>query len=131
MIALLAPKTPTRRVLLAAAANEIGLEQRRPFTLRDVEEQDWVRLTQSQFDPIPIGERIWVVPSWHAAHRTRTHSCSNSTQASHSAPAAIRPRVCAWNGSSNRSTPDQSVLDYGCGSGHPRDPGEEVRRATR
>jgi ribosomal protein L11 methyltransferase len=32
-----------------------------------VEDQDWVRLTQSQFEPIRIGERIWVVPSWHDA----------------------------------------------------------------
>ena len=32
-----------------------------------VAEQDWVRLTQSQFAPIQIGKRIWVVPSWHEA----------------------------------------------------------------
>src|SRR6201994_1163534 len=50
-------------VLLAAAANEIGLAATPAFTVRDVEEQDWVRLTQAQFDPIAIGERIWVVPS--------------------------------------------------------------------
>src|SRR5690606_34939578 len=33
--------------------------------LRDVPDADWVRLTQSQFGPIHIGERIWIVPSWH------------------------------------------------------------------
>ena len=32
---------------------------------RDVPDADWVRLTQSQFGPIQIGERIWIVPSWH------------------------------------------------------------------
>ena len=26
---------------------------------------DWVRLTQSQFGPIHIAERLWIVPSWH------------------------------------------------------------------
>lgn len=34
-------------------------------TVREVANEDWVRLTQSQFDPIHIAEHIWVVPSWH------------------------------------------------------------------
>ena len=35
------------------------------YTEAQIEEQDWVKLTQSQFDPIAISDRIWVVPSWH------------------------------------------------------------------
>jgi len=31
-----------------------------------VPEQDWVRLTQSQFAPVEITPAFWVVPSWHA-----------------------------------------------------------------
>ncbi len=38
-----------------------------PYALRAVAEQDWVRVTQSQFEPIHIGQRIWVVPTWHEA----------------------------------------------------------------
>src|SRR6516225_3498179 len=45
-------------VLLAAASNDLGLPEIPRYSLREVEEQDWVRLTQSQFDPIQIGERI-------------------------------------------------------------------------
>ncbi len=37
--------------------------------LTDVAEQDWVRLTQSQFEPIRINDRLWIVPSWHARAR--------------------------------------------------------------
>ena len=33
--------------------------------VRKVEEQDWVRLTQSQFDPVEITPTFWIVPSWH------------------------------------------------------------------
>ena len=33
--------------------------------LQAVAEQDWVRLTQSQFSPVEITERFWIVPSWH------------------------------------------------------------------
>src|SRR5580765_7615031 len=33
--------------------------------LSRVEEQDWVRLTQSQFDPVEITPAFWIVPTWH------------------------------------------------------------------
>jgi len=37
------------------------------YRLKQVEEQDWVRLTQSPFGPIQISSRLWIVPSWHQA----------------------------------------------------------------
>jgi ribosomal protein L11 methyltransferase len=47
----------------------IGLEERHSGRLRwrTVAEQNWVQLTQSQFDPIRVSERLWIVPSWHEA----------------------------------------------------------------
>jgi ribosomal protein L11 methyltransferase len=33
--------------------------------LREVAPQDWVRLTQSQFDPVEITPTFWIVPTWH------------------------------------------------------------------
>ena len=33
------------------------------WTVEEVAEQNWVQLTQSQFDPIRISERLWIVPS--------------------------------------------------------------------
>ncbi|MFA6262623.1 MAG: 50S ribosomal protein L11 methyltransferase, partial [Bacteroidia bacterium] len=30
-----------------------------------VAEQDWVRITQSQFAPVEITPTFWIVPSWH------------------------------------------------------------------
>ena len=39
--------------------------------LSTVEEQDWVRLTQSQFEPIRISSRMWILPSWHEASRSQ------------------------------------------------------------
>ena len=53
--------------IVAAAAQAVGMTEVPAFTMRPVEEQDWVRLTQSQFAPIHIGKNIWVVPSWHEA----------------------------------------------------------------
>jgi ribosomal protein L11 methyltransferase len=31
----------------------------------EVPDQDWVRLTQSQFAPVEITPEFWIVPSWH------------------------------------------------------------------
>jgi ribosomal protein L11 methyltransferase len=57
-----------------------------------------VRLTQAQFEPIPISERLWIVPSWHEAPGLPAPSASSSTRASPSAPAAIRRRASACAG---------------------------------
>jgi ribosomal protein L11 methyltransferase len=53
--------------IVAEAAASIGLQDVPKFTTRSVADADWVRLTQSQFEPIHIGKNIWVVPSWHEA----------------------------------------------------------------
>lgn len=37
------------------------------YSVERVEEQDWVRATQSQFEPIRIRDDLWIVPSWHEA----------------------------------------------------------------
>ena len=33
--------------------------------VQPVPEQDWVRLTQSQFTPVEITPDFWIVPTWH------------------------------------------------------------------
>lgn len=52
---------------ITAATVAAGIDDLPEIDLEDVAEQDWVRLTQSQFDPIRIDDRLWIVPSWHAA----------------------------------------------------------------
>lgn len=66
-VVALAGKDVDHATIVTDAGKAIGLSYALPFALRDVEEQDWVRLTQSQFEPIHIGQHIWVVPSWHDA----------------------------------------------------------------
>ncbi|MBN3833825.1 50S ribosomal protein L11 methyltransferase [Burkholderia sp. Ac-20344] len=103
-------------VLLAAAANEIGIAEMPTFTVREVEEQDWVRLTQSQFEPIPIGERIWVVPSWHDAPDPDALILELDPGLAFGTGSHPTTRLCMeWLEQSVK--PGQSVLDYGCGSG--------------
>ncbi|AOI91165.1 50S ribosomal protein L11 methyltransferase [Burkholderia pseudomultivorans] len=115
VVALLSPDHEPA-VLLAAAANEIGVAELPKFTVREVEEQDWVRLTQSQFDPIPVGERIWVVPSWHDAPDPDALILELDPGLAFGTGSHPTTRLCMeWLEQSVQ--PGQSVLDYGCGSG--------------
>lgn len=115
VIALLSPDHDPA-VLLAAAANEIGVTETPKFDVREVEEQDWVRLTQSQFEPIPIGERIWVVPSWHDAPDPDALILELDPGLAFGTGSHPTTRLCMeWLEQSVK--PGQSVLDYGCGSG--------------
>ncbi|MDE1183258.1 50S ribosomal protein L11 methyltransferase [Paraburkholderia sp.] len=115
VIALLAAEHDPA-LLLAAAANELSLVPTPSFSVRDVEEQDWVRLTQSQFDPIKIGERIWVVPSWHDAPDPDALILELDPGLAFGTGSHPTTRLCMeWL--EQNVTPEISVLDYGCGSG--------------
>lgn len=102
---------------LLASLKDAGFDLSAPQE-KVVEEQDWVRLTQSQFEPIQIGKRIWVVPSWHEAPLDPDAICL-----------AVDPGLAFGTGShptthlcllwleSQENLHKQSLLDYGCGSG--------------
>lgn len=103
-------------LLVAAAANEIKLSPIPAYTVREVEEQDWVRLTQSQFDPIHIGKRIWVVPSWHDAPDPDALLLELDPGLAFGTGSHPTTRLCMeWI--EETVQPGQSLLDYGCGSG--------------
>ncbi|MGV7209478.1 50S ribosomal protein L11 methyltransferase [Oxalobacteraceae bacterium A2-2] len=103
-------------VIVAAAAGQIGLATLPRFTLRKVEEQDWVRLTQSQFAPIHIGKNIWVVPSWHEAPDPDALILELDPGLAFGTGSHPTTRLCMeWLEA--HPAPGKTVLDYGCGSG--------------
>ncbi|WP_455284015.1 50S ribosomal protein L11 methyltransferase [Cupriavidus necator] len=103
-------------VVVAAAANQLGIDPVPAFELRTVEDQDWVRLTQSQFEPIRIGERIWVVPSWHDAPEPDAVVLELDPGLAFGTGSHPTTRLCMqWL--EQNLTPGETVLDYGCGSG--------------
>jgi len=72
-VLLAADADPQLVVRAAARALAIALP---PITeLRVLEDADWVRQTQSQFAPIHIAERLWIVPTWHAPPEPRCDQC--------------------------------------------------------
>lgn len=103
-------------LLVAAAANEIKLSPVPAYTVREVEEQDWVRVTQSQFEPIHIGEHIWVVPSWHDAPEPDAVVLELDPGLAFGTGSHPTTRLCMeWL--EQHVQPGERTLDYGCGSG--------------
>ena len=85
-------------------------------SIRTVADQDWVRLTQSQFDPIEIGDRLVITPSWHV------------TAPGNRIPIVLDPGLAFGTGShpttrlclhwlEQHLIAGASLIDYGCGSG--------------
>ena len=111
--------------LTKAAALAVGLPAAPAYGVTLVEDDDWVRRTQSQFSPIRIGKRLWIVPSWSEppacedavvvrldpglAFGTGSHATTRLMlvwlEAALAAEAPGRARAA------------RRVLDYGCGSG--------------
>ncbi len=103
-------------VALAAAAGIAGFAAVPPFTTEEVAEQNWVQLTQSQFDPIRITDRLWIVPSWHEAPDAGAINIELDPGMAFGTGSHPTTRLCLeWL--CDAVAPGQSVLDYGCGSG--------------
>ncbi|MBL8472341.1 MAG: 50S ribosomal protein L11 methyltransferase [Rhodocyclaceae bacterium] len=101
---------------VAAAAEAAGLQQPPAYTTEVVEEQDWVRRTQSQFDPIPITEKLWIVPSWHHAPDPQAVNIVLDPGLAFGTGSHPTTRLCLeWLSAQVKG--GERVLDYGCGSG--------------
>ena len=86
------------------------------FTTRFVGDEDWVRLTQSQFAPIHIGKNIWVVPSWPEAPDPDALILELDPGLAFGTGSHPTTRLCMeWLEA--HPMPGKTVLDYGCGSG--------------
>ncbi|MGC3962299.1 MAG: 50S ribosomal protein L11 methyltransferase [Rhodocyclaceae bacterium] len=103
-------------VALAQAAGIVGLEAVPEFTVEEVAEQNWVQLTQSQFDPIRITDRMWIVPSWHDAPHPNAINIEMDPGMAFGTGSHPTTHLCLqWL--TEHVAPGVSVLDYGCGSG--------------
>ncbi|MEO5733699.1 MAG: 50S ribosomal protein L11 methyltransferase [Rubrivivax sp.] len=87
-------------------------------SLVSLAEQDWVRLTQSQFAPVAITDDFWIVPSWHeppAAARIVLRLDPGLAFGTGTHPTT---RMCLrWLATRSVARGGERVLDYGCGSG--------------
>lgn len=115
VVALMEPDADAA-ALLAEAAAAIGLAEVPCFSIEEVAEQNWVQLTQSQFDPIRVSERLWIVPSWHESPDPAAINLILDPGMAFGTGSHPTTRLCLEWLERNVSA-DCSLLDYGCGSG--------------
>ena len=84
---------------------------------REVAEQDWVRLTQSQFQPVCVDQRLWIVPSWHEAPAGASMVLRLDPGLAFGTGTHPTTQLCLRWLLHHGSLRDRQVLDYGCGSG--------------
>ena len=106
--------------LLVRAATTRGKPVPPTLSSRTVEDQDWVRATQAQFEPIPVGERLLIVPSWRVQEALQ--------RVDRRVALVIDPGLAFGTGShatthmclewlEQADLAGRRVIDYGCGSG--------------
>ena len=87
--------------------------------IQTVTDQDWVRLTQSQFTPVEITPEFWIVPTWHEPPAHAKQVIRLDPGLAFGTGTHPTTRMCLkWVAASAASKqPLGRVLDYGCGSG--------------
>jgi ribosomal protein L11 methyltransferase len=115
VIALLEAGTDASE-LIAVCAASAGLSETPAYLEEEIAEQNWVQLTQSQFEPIRVSERLWIVPSWHEAPDPNALVLVLDPGMAFGTGSHPTTRLCLeWL--ERIVVPGTAILDYGCGSG--------------
>jgi ribosomal protein L11 methyltransferase len=96
-------------------AGEVRVE-----AISEIIDQDWVRLTQAQFQPVAITPTFWIVPSWHDTPADAQQVIRLDPGMAFGTGTHPTTRMClrwiARHANEGRAQWTR-VLDYGCGSG--------------
>jgi len=117
VLALFADQAQAQSALLLLQAQDFfaGCEV---LGVDEVPEQDWVRLTQSQFAPVEITPDFWIVPTWHEPPAQARVVIRLDPGLAFGTGTHPTTRMCLrWIARHEGSAALSRVLDYGCGSG--------------
>jgi ribosomal protein L11 methyltransferase len=115
MVALFAQEAQAQEAVTLLSAQDF-FEGCQILGLQLVADQDWVRLTQSQFAPVEITPDFWIVPTWHEPPAQARQIIRLDPGLAFGTGTHPTTRMCLrWI--AQHGVQDQRVLDYGCGSG--------------
>ncbi|MDM0038371.1 50S ribosomal protein L11 methyltransferase [Variovorax sp. J22G21] len=115
VIALYATEALARDAAQVLAAQDF-FDGCQTLGVADVPDQDWVRLTQSQFAPVEITPEFWIVPTWHEPPAQARKVIRLDPGLAFGTGTHPTTRMCLrWI--ATHPPANQRVLDYGCGSG--------------
>jgi ribosomal protein L11 methyltransferase len=103
-------------VIVAAATAAARLDAVPHYTIESVAEQDWVRLTQAQFEPIQITTKLWIIPTWHTPPDPAAVNLTIDPGLAFGTGSHPTTHLCLQWLEQNLGG-GETVLDYGCGSG--------------
>ncbi len=113
--ALFASQTAATQALATLALQDFFTDCK-AHGITEVADQDWVRLTQSQFAPVEITPEFWIVPTWHQAPAAARKVITLDPGLAFGTGTHPTTRMCLrWT--AQHGVQGQRVLDYGCGSG--------------
>lgn len=100
----------------AIAAKALGIETPTMQSDTVVPDEDWVRITQAQFSPVKVSDRLWIVPSWHEPPSSDAINIRLDPGVAFGTGSHPTTHLCLqWL--DTHVTGEDSVLDYGCGTG--------------
>lgn len=115
VVALFAKEEEAREAALLLAAQDF-FAACEVISVQAVPDQDWVRLTQSQFAPVEITPEFWIVPTWHKPPAHAREIIRLDPGLAFGTGTHPTTRMCLrWI--ATHDLKGQRVLDYGCGSG--------------
>ncbi len=115
MVALFAQETQAQEALQLLSAQDF-FEGCHILGVQLLADQDWVRLTQSQFAPVEITPDFWIVPTWHEPPAQAKQIIRLDPGLAFGTGTHPTTRMCLrWI--AQHGVQGQRVLDYGCGSG--------------
>jgi ribosomal protein L11 methyltransferase len=115
VVALFAKEEDAKEAAVLLAAQDF-FESCQLLSIAAVPDQDWVRLTQSQFAPVEITPEFWIVPTWHEPPAQAQQIIRLDPGLAFGTGTHPTTRMCLrWV--ATHEVKGQRVLDYGCGSG--------------
>lgn len=115
VVALFAKEEEAKEAAVVLAAQDF-FEACQLLSIGAVPDQDWVRLTQSQFAPVEITPEFWIVPTWHEPPSAAREIIRLDPGLAFGTGTHPTTRMCLkWL--ATHEVKGQRVLDYGCGSG--------------